>query len=378
MNQGKVEKLHTWDTVYSADSVEWCPIYGRQDILACGTYQIEPSDSEVSQQSYRRLGRLLLFRVDFSGLNLLEQHELPAILDLKWCHVLVDGKVLLAVANACGEVLVYELCDAPQGKGDGSTSGLTLVTKKTIHKEICAGETLMLSLDWSTARESVTSGGEVTNSASLVVSDSRGWITVVKFAQASLEIVHSWKAHDFEAWIAAFDYWSTPIVYSGGDDSKLHAFDQRMGTRAPAQTSRAHCAGVTSIHCNAVTENWLVSGSYDEHLRCWDSRSFRGPVSSTPLGGGVWRLKWDPRRWRHLLAACMGGGLRVVGCPGRAEPPGVAAEYRGHGSLAYGCDWCHLPAEDLRLPGGSAPLVATCSFYDHSMHVSCVRDLPYE
>jgi hypothetical protein len=31
----------TIDTVYSADSVEWCPIEGFQDLMLCGTYQLE-------------------------------------------------------------------------------------------------------------------------------------------------------------------------------------------------------------------------------------------------------------------------------------------------------------------------------------------------
>ncbi len=28
------------DTIYSADSVEWCPVAGRRHVLAVGTYQV--------------------------------------------------------------------------------------------------------------------------------------------------------------------------------------------------------------------------------------------------------------------------------------------------------------------------------------------------
>ena len=28
------------DTVYSADTVEWCPIAGKRHVLAVGTYQV--------------------------------------------------------------------------------------------------------------------------------------------------------------------------------------------------------------------------------------------------------------------------------------------------------------------------------------------------
>lgn len=32
-----------WDTGYSADSVEWCPVEPHRDVLVCGTYQLEKS-----------------------------------------------------------------------------------------------------------------------------------------------------------------------------------------------------------------------------------------------------------------------------------------------------------------------------------------------
>ena len=30
-----------WDTGYSADSVEWCPVEPHRDVLVCGTYQLD-------------------------------------------------------------------------------------------------------------------------------------------------------------------------------------------------------------------------------------------------------------------------------------------------------------------------------------------------
>ena len=36
----KVETLLTWDTEYSADSVEWCPLESLSNYLAIGTYQV--------------------------------------------------------------------------------------------------------------------------------------------------------------------------------------------------------------------------------------------------------------------------------------------------------------------------------------------------
>ena len=88
------------------------------------------------------------------------------------------------------------------------------------------------------------------------------------------------------------------------------------------------------------------------------------PVNLTRLTGGVWRLKWDPHRWQHLLAACMHGGFCIVNASG--ESPDIVARYEEHKSLAYGSDWCHLQEEQR--------LIATCSFYDHKLCVSAVKE----
>lgn len=51
---------------------------------------------------------------------------------------------------------------------------------------------------------------------SLIVSQSDGSLSLLQPENSvGLTVVDSWHAHDFEPWIAAWDYWNTNIVYSG-------------------------------------------------------------------------------------------------------------------------------------------------------------------
>lgn len=51
----------------------------------------------------------------------------------------------------------------------------------------------------------------------IISSDSKGrlHLLMVNEGAAELQLVASWPAHHFEAWIAAFNYWQTELVYSG-------------------------------------------------------------------------------------------------------------------------------------------------------------------
>lgn len=103
-------------------------------------------------------------------------------------------------------------------------------------------------------------------------------------------------------------------------------------------------------------------------------RNFRCPVAQTNLGGGIWRLKWDPFHYRYLLAACMYGGFRVVDCE-KKENPEVIGEYNEHNSIAYGCDWSFLLFAGGKLcqtECQKSVFAATCSFYDNTLKLSSI------
>lgn len=76
--------LHTVDTEYSADCIEFCPIEGYHHLFVCGTYQVlDPSEKGDGTTQTNRTGRLLLFTIA-EGLKEVQRIETNAILDAKW------------------------------------------------------------------------------------------------------------------------------------------------------------------------------------------------------------------------------------------------------------------------------------------------------
>ena len=57
-----------FDTVYPADSLEFCPTPGFQDLFACGTYKLvdraEPSNQEEQVVPQTRRGQCLVFKYE--------------------------------------------------------------------------------------------------------------------------------------------------------------------------------------------------------------------------------------------------------------------------------------------------------------------------
>ncbi|XP_061672048.1 diphthine methyltransferase isoform X2 [Syngnathoides biaculeatus] len=334
--KSRTRSLQVFDTELSADSVEWCPVSNCHRFLVCGTYELQKGKGE-EDGAPNRTGRLYLFEYQHEALSppLSERQRMdtPAILDLKWCHVPVSGKVMLGLAAATGELQLYVFSDPQEGTPNLQTlSSVELGVDK-----------LALSLDWSTGRMD-------SSDVRVVCSDSAGHVSVLSLDEGSLMTLSQWKAHDFEAWISAFSYWDTQLVYSGGDDCKLKGWDLRIGPSSPTFVSKRHSMGVCSIQSNPHREHILATGSYDEKVLLWDGRNMQQPFSESLLGGGVWRLKWHPTHQHLLLAACMHNDFHILHCQqamdsNKGACP-VLASYILHNSLAYGADWSRLSLEE--------------------------------
>ncbi|XP_049869176.1 diphthine methyltransferase isoform X1 [Pectinophora gossypiella] len=328
-----------WNTGFSADSVEWCPVEGYRRVLVCGTYQLDKNDAEQATKQ-KRLGRIYLFTIDDTTTDLfpVQTIDTSGVLDQKWCYHTIQNHPVLGVVTSEGSLQLYRLVD------NQGFLNLELWIDYSIGQDVLA-----LSLDWST--------NKTESEHRIVVSDSLGNVTVFKVGDGGVEKLGMWKSHGFEAWIGAFNYWNGDVFYSGGDDCVFKSYDTRVPETA-VMSNRSHEAGVTSVRSHVDVEHQLLTGSYDDRIRLWDARSLKRCITETNVNGGVWRLKWHPYHSSIILAACMYGGFRTLNLDGELR---VVNEYMEHESIAYGADWRF----DKQLP-----LVATCSFYDCKLHVS--------
>ncbi|KAH8120332.1 WD-40 repeat-containing protein [Phellopilus nigrolimitatus] len=310
--------------------------------------------SQTTASSRQRIGKCIVFKVcreqDGDILEVLQELEMPAILDMKWSSCTPT----LAIADSEGHVSLKRL-----------TSEKLLQEVQDV--QCRPTDTLCLSLDWSDKLNSNEVG-------SIAVSCSDGSLSVLK-PDSDGDFIESasWHAHDFEAWITAWNYWDTNTIYSGGDDLKLKGWDIRLEPSSPTFVNKRFEGGVTSIQCHPHVEHIIAVGSYDSVVRIFDVRKPLAPVTQAEVGGGAWRVKWHPSKTRDtdLLVACMHDGFKIV----RFSPSIIAGgiesnatkeweivkRYDEHGSLAYGVDWAHAA-----LNGRS--LIASCSFYDHVLH----------
>jgi diphthine methyl ester acylhydrolase len=246
--------------------------------------------------------------------------------DIKWSW----NKPILGQATSEGELNLLD-------------ENLKLINTKQLNSE------MSLSLDWNSRLFKSVSDEKI------VVSHSNGNISLLQLSNEKLELLSNWKCHDFEAWIAAFNYHDTNQIFTGGDDAIFKSFDIRSDSSSLIFKSKEHGAGVCSMQSHPTNPYTFVTGSYDENVRIWDLRNMKSPKKSLNVSGGVWRLKWHETEENILLAACMHDGFKILETKDDLK---ILNHYEKHESLAYGVDWCLNPKQV-----GNA--VCSCSFYDH-------------
>ncbi|XP_055988863.1 diphthine methyltransferase [Sorex fumeus] len=338
---GRAQLLQAVDTEFTADSVEWCPLQGYGRLLACGTYQLQ--DEPAADRPRERIGRLYLYQVQEDRpdgpLQEVYRRDSKAVLDMKWCHRPLAGRPTLGLADASGSVQLLCVMEFE------SSYTLQPVSHWAEEEQM----TLATSLDWSSGKR----GSPSSQPLRIVSSNSKGRLHLLQVGPGCQLVEEaSWQGHHFEAWVAAFNYWQTDVVYSGGDDALLKAWDIRM-KGAIVFSSRRHSAGVCSIQSSPHREHILATGSYDEHVLLWDTRNMQQPLVDVPMQGGVWRLKWHPSH-HLLLAACMHGGFQILDCQGAigGEEKQVlpCVSHKLPNSLVYGADWSRLHAHHQLRP----------------------------
>lgn len=200
-----VRTLSTFNTIFPADTVEWCPVEPYRNILACGTYELIKIESNTKAHMHKGGQIFLLSIIDGGNLELLQQIDTSAVLDIKWLHVLdiIETRVLLAVVDSMAYLQIYQLID------DGRKIELKFITKLKVSED---ENVMALSLDW---KERYSTSNPVINT-NIIVSDSAGQISHFTWHETGdLTKDFTWPAHKFEAWIAAFDYCNPLIFYSG-------------------------------------------------------------------------------------------------------------------------------------------------------------------
>lgn len=241
-----------------------------------------------------------------------------------------------------------------------------------------------------------------TDDPRIAVSLSNGNVAIIALSNNFQSHQIQWQSnvHPLEAWTVAYSPRTLEdlpcFLYSGGDDSalsirKLVRHDTTLSYDPVARDFKSHGAGVTAILPLPIAQDtdgdFLLTGSYDEYLRVYDTVNRPQVLAEEKLGGGVWRLKLisfsEPRKpsagrnatisevSATVLASCMHAGVRVLRVSRDAEGHWsikVLAKFEEHESMNYASDVQPFS----RTADGDETDGITCistSFYDRKLCV---------
>ena len=258
----------------------------NRHILAAATYRLDPNTNT-------RNGNVHLFhaKTDHKP-HTVQTHktkDMAGVLDL--CFVKQHTRLFIAAAASDQSLHLFTLSE----------------DENTLCPTACglcqdAGDALMSLASSQTA-----------HTTRIAACSTSGRVYLFDFNQSTqLQLLNDWEAHSLEVWSVAFDPTCPHTLFSGGDDAALLRWDLRSRS-VTSSNRRSHKAGVCCISPRLLSRpHEMVTGSYDETIRLWDTRQLRVPLSELRVEGGVWRLKWHPYEPEIMLAACMHNGFKII------------------------------------------------------------------
>lgn len=305
-----------FDTGLHADCVRFLPKSCEPDreIAVFSCY-------ELDEKSGNRLGKLILAeKTENDEVTVIQSvSDIPGVFEFSWFPG-GGGSSILVTALASGPLKFFKY-----------------QAERLLEMEI-ESEDFEMTL-------AVTGGPEC-----LVTCDNKGMMRQFHLKGSALEAIREWTAHDAEIWHVSQDKHSPNLFYSGSDDCSMKCWDIRCAA-AVATNKTGHGAGVCCVISSPWDEFTVASGSYDEAVRIWDRRAFRGdPIKSIECGSGAWRVAWNPENRNEIAVAAMRAGFHVVDL----DEERIVRTESVDDHVAYGIDW-H--------PKGNT--LASCSFYNN-------------
>lgn len=119
--------------------------------------------------------------------------------------------------------------------------------------------------------------------------------------------------------------------------------------------------GVTAVSFHPTDTEMMLTGSYDESIVAWNRPAFT-PLQRFKVGGGIWRIKFNPNQSYQIAVACMYDHAKII----NIQTGKVLQEFKKHESIVYGIEWI------------DDKTAVSCSFYDHALKVWSVVEISSE
>ncbi|VDK63516.1 unnamed protein product [Onchocerca ochengi] len=100
----------------------------------------------------------------------------------------------------------------------------------------------------------------------------------------------------------------TNCVLSGGEDNLLKLWDLRSDTKQPINVNKTHQCGVISLH--RENSKYIISGSYDDHIRRIDLRNFVQCIFDRKMNGSAWSIRTADEN--SYIVSCMYGSWIMI------------------------------------------------------------------